>query len=70
MTEPEAYVKLTDTEFTLTELEKFIARARGVDGVAYDALVVPRVTNAVITTGKGEPLEFELLVSDSFRSKE
>ena len=69
MTDPEAFVKLTDTEFTLSELEAFVARARAIDGIPHDAIVIPRVTNAVVTTGKGEPLEFELSTSDSYRAK-
>lgn len=67
--EPETFVTLTDTEFTLSELEAFIARARSIDGIPNDALVRVRVTNAVVTTGQGGPMRFELATSDSFRSK-
>lgn len=69
-TSPEVYVKLTDAEFTLGELEAFIERARSIDGMSQDALVAVRVTNAVVTTKTGDgPMIFELSCSDAYRSK-
>ena len=68
MTEPEATVWLTDTEFTLTELEEFIARARAVDGIAHDALVAVKMPNATAVSSSG-PVQFELSASSSYREK-
>lgn len=70
MTEPAAIVTLTDTEFSLDELEAFIARARQIPQMPHSGLVKIRVTNAVVTTGAGAPLIFELSTSDEYRSKE
>ena len=70
MTEAEVYVNLTDYEFTLGELEAFIARARSIDGIPENALVMVTVTNAVMTTKEGGPLTFELSCSDAYRSKQ
>lgn len=70
MTDPEAFVKLTDTEFTLSELEQFIARARAIDGIPHDALVAVNVTNAVVVTKSGDgAMMFELSTSDAYRGK-
>lgn len=68
--EPEVFVKLTDSEFTLSELEQFIARARGIDGIPHDGLVEVSVVNAMVTTKSDSgPLRFQLSTSDSYRSK-
>lgn len=69
-TEPVVEVQLADTEFTLTELEAFVARARSVDGIAHDALVAVRTPNASIVTKSGSgPLVVELVASTAFRGK-
>ena len=68
--DPEVYVKLTDSEFTLGELEAFISSVRNIDSIPANALVVVRVTNAVVTTKHGDgPMVFELSCSDAYRSK-
>lgn len=63
MTDPEIAVTLTDTEFSLGELESFIATARGVDQIPGDALVA--ITHVI---GQG-PTLYTLTASSSFRSK-
>lgn len=70
MTDPEVTAWITDTEFTLTELEEFIARARAVDGIPQDALVAVTMPNAAITTKAGSgPIQFTLSASTAFRTK-
>lgn len=69
MTDPEVTVALTDTEFTLTELEEFIERARSVDGIPNDALVSVKMPNASSVSSSG-PVQFELSASTAYRGKQ
>lgn len=69
MTTPEITVTLTDTEFSITELQSFIDTCRTVDGLSGDALVVVKLTNAKVTTSDGNPLTFEISASTAYRSK-
>lgn len=68
MTEPAITVTLTDTEFTLGELQEFLDTARRVDGMDANALVAVKTPNASSTTSSG-PVEFELSASTAYREK-
>ncbi|MCP3810795.1 hypothetical protein NLX62_00310 [Mycobacteriaceae bacterium Msp059] len=63
MTEPDVTVTLTDSEFSLNELEEFIARARAVDGMPQNALVSVRLIG-------GKVPSFTLSASTAYRGKD
>jgi hypothetical protein len=69
MTEPEITVTLTDSEFTLGELEEFIARARAVYGIATNALVTVTMPNASAISSQGT-VQFELSASTAYRGEQ
>ena len=63
MTKPDTHVTLTDTEFTLQELEDFIYDARKVDGIDHYGLV------AVSHEYDNNMCTYTLKSSTSFRAK-
>lgn len=64
MTDPDVTVTLTDSEFSLGELEAFIARIRAIDGMPQNALVGVRVIDGMPT------MRFELTASTAYRGKD
>lgn len=62
MTEAQIAVTLSDTEFSLNELEEFIKAARSVDGIPQNALVSITHTLASMPT-------YVLTASTEYRSK-
>ena len=63
-TEPEIAVTITDSEFTLGELQSFIDTAQAVDQMPANALVA--ITHQ---TGQG-PTLYTVTASTAFRSKD
>lgn len=63
MTQPEITVHITDTEFTIAELQEFLDTARGVEGIPNDGLVV------VKRVGLENPPVYMLSASTEYRGK-
>jgi len=70
MTEPAITVTITDSEFTVGELQEFLDTVRKVEGMRANALVAVRLENATTTTSQGGPLEFTLAASTAYGEKE
>jgi hypothetical protein len=68
--EPEVKVTLTDTAFTLGELDHFLARARAIDGIPQNALVAVNLPPGYSSVSWLGPIPFELSVSTAYREKE
>ena len=66
MAEPETYVAITDTEFTVGELQEFLDTVRGVDAMPANALIAVRHQ---IRTISNSPV-YTLTASTAYRSKE
>jgi hypothetical protein len=62
MSEPELAVSISDTEFTIGELQQFLDTARAVDGIPGNCLVA-------VTHSLDKPPVYTLTASSAFRKK-
>lgn len=69
MTEPAITVTLTDTEFTVGELQEFLDTVRAVDGMPCDALISVKMPNVSAISSMGT-VEYELSASTAYRGKQ
>lgn len=63
MTQPDTTVHITDSEFTLEELQEFIDTARAIDGIPHDGLVT------VSHQFQNGPTVYTLSTSTEYRGK-